>query len=136
MTELRKNCNNCRYREFHTIDCIPCQTCHKWDNWELNVERSEESKGLKYDNDKIRVDLVPPEVIIELGKILTYGANKYGPNNWKGLENFNDRYYGAVIRHLMAWRMGEEKDPESGEYHLSHAMTGLMFLVWKQFKKE
>lgn len=92
--------------------------------------------GLKYDTDKIRYDLVPPEVIRELAKILTYGANKYAANNWQGLDDFEARYTAALFRHLEAWRMGEREDPESGFRHLSHALCNLAFLVWKDWQDE
>ena len=37
--------------------------------------------GLKYDEGKPMLDLIPPEAIIAIGKVMTYGAMKYGPNN-------------------------------------------------------
>ena len=30
--------------------------------------------GLKYDDGKPRLDLVPPEAVMALGRVLTYGA--------------------------------------------------------------
>lgn len=88
------------------------------------------SDGKKYDNGKIRYDLIPPECLKELAKILTFGSEKYGANNWQNLENYNERYYSALMRHIEAWRSGEMHDPESGELHLSHAMCNVMFLLW------
>jgi hypothetical protein len=85
--------------------------------------------GLKYDQDKNRVDLIPPSAILAIGEILTYGSRKYGPNNWQKLDNGLDRFYGAAFRHLLAWRKGEKLDPESGISHLSHALTNLAFMV-------
>jgi hypothetical protein len=96
---------------------------------------SNKQGGVKYDGEKTRVDLIPPEIIIELGKCLTYGANKYGENNWQELERFEDRYYGAAIRHLLAWRSGESHDKESELSHLSHALTNLAFLIWNENRK-
>lgn len=90
------------------------------------------SEGLKFDSDKLRWDLLPIECVEEVVKILTFGANKYGPNNWKELEHFEDRYYAALMRHLVAWRTGEKTDNESGLNHLSHAMCNLMFLLWRE----
>ena len=37
-------------------------------------------------------------------------------------------YYDAVWRHLTAWYEGEDLDPDSGEHHIAHAMTGLAVL--------
>ena len=70
---------------------------------------------------------------MELGKVLTYGALKYSPNNWQNLDDFNNRYYAAALRHLMAWRSGQNFDEESSLLHLSHALCCLAFLTWKVF---
>lgn len=94
------------------------------------------SVGRKDDKLKTRLDLIPPEVIMEMGKVLTFGALKYSANNWQKLPDFNDRYYAAALRHLMAWRSGETFDQESGLLHLSHALTCLAFLTWKVFHSE
>lgn len=69
-------------------------------------------------------------------KILTYGAQKYGDNNWQNLEQFEDRYYAALMRHLVAWRKGEESDPESGLPHLAHVMANGLFLRWSELTIE
>jgi len=92
--------------------------------------------GKKFDTDKLRYDLIPPETIEELAKVLTHGAKKYAPDNWKNVEPFNDRYYSALMRHLEAWRKGEMIDPESGLNHLSHALTNVTFLLWKSQKQQ
>jgi len=92
--------------------------------------------GRKLDNDKNRLDLVIPSFIIGLGEVLTYGAKKYKSNNWQTLNDPVNRYYGAATRHLLAWRNGEAKDPESGIHHLLHAACNLMFLLWFENRKE
>ena len=84
--------------------------------------------GIKHDQGKLRYDLVPVEVEEALARVLTYGAEKYAPNNWRYVTNGTDRYYAALRRHLAAWRMGEELDPESGLPHLSHALACVAFL--------
>ena len=50
-------------------------------------------QGIKYDQDKDRWDLVPWSEFKEVVKVLTYGASKYGPENWKNVENPQDRYF-------------------------------------------
>lgn len=85
--------------------------------------------GMKHDQDKPRYDLIPPEAMNELAKVLTYGAEKYSPDNWMKVDDGIPRYYAAMQRHVEAWRSGEHTDPESGLTHLSHAMTCLSFLI-------
>lgn len=95
-------------------------------------------EGLKFDTGKLRWDLLPLECIEDCVKVLTMGANKYAPNNWQKVEGANERYYAALLRHLSAWRQGEEIDPESGVSHLGHIMCNVIFLSWleKQNKNE
>ncbi|MBW1931420.1 MAG: hypothetical protein JRI56_00035 [Deltaproteobacteria bacterium] len=89
--------------------------------------------GKKFDEGKNRLDLVPPEFIEAVGWVLTFGAKKYGPDNWKeGIET--DRIYGATMRHLMAWRRGEKTDSESGLSHLWHVACNLAFLIYFEQK--
>ena len=89
---------------------------------------------LKFDADKLRYELVPIEAIEEIAKVLTYGADKYKPNSWQLVEPFEDRYYAAAMRHIMAWRKGESIDLESKLNHLSHALCNIMFLLWKELQ--
>jgi hypothetical protein len=61
-------------------------------------------------------------------EILTFGAEKYEPDNWKHVPDSKRRYFDAMQRHLWAWKEGEQDDPETGKNHLAHAMCCLMFL--------
>lgn len=90
--------------------------------------------GRKYDQEKNRLDLIEPEFIESVGKVLTFGAQKYEPNNWQGVEDAEDRYYAAAMRHLIAYRKGEKIDPESGLSHLEHLACNVMFLL--HFERE
>ena len=38
---------------------------------------NDEVKGMKFDEGKLRFDLIPPEIELYLAEVLTYGANKY-----------------------------------------------------------
>ena len=62
-----------------------------------------------------------------LAKVLTFGASKYKPNNWKACSD-TGRYLAAAHRHLNAVIKGEQLDPETGLHHLDHVMCNLMFL--------
>lgn len=83
----------------------------------------------KYDQDKLRMDLIPVSAFTGLAEVLTMGAKKYGANSWQNLPDFNNRYYGALLRHLIAWRSGELIDQESGLSHLKHALANIAFLI-------
>jgi len=62
-----------------------------------------------------------------LAKVLTFGARKYKPNNWKECSD-TGRYLAAAHRHLNAKITGEDNDPETGLPHLDHMLCNLMFL--------
>lgn len=85
-------------------------------------------EGKKFDEGKPRYDLLAPELLEEVSKVLAFGAQKYGDRNWeKGMDWH--RPFGALMRHSWAWWKGEELDQESGLSHLSHAACNLMFLL-------
>lgn len=86
--------------------------------------------GLKHDVGKQRWDLLPWDAISRIVEVVTYGASKYAANNWQGVES--DRYFAALMRHLVAWRLGEPCDRESGLSHLAHAGCNIVFLLWKE----
>ena len=87
--------------------------------------------GIKYDQDKPRVELLPVEALEEIAKVLTFGAIKYNDNNWR--EGFQwSRIYGALLRHLFAFMRGEDYDKESGISHLGHMGACALFLITHQ----
>jgi len=86
--------------------------------------------GMKFDGDKLRYDLVHPECLREVVKVLTYGAKKYADDNWIKVDNANRRYYAAALRHIEAWRLGESSDTETGISHLAHSICCLLFLLY------
>lgn len=82
---------------------------------------------MKFSEHKPKYSLIPPKPIEGLAKVLTYGANKYKPNNWKKCKD-TSVYYDALMRHLEAHRRGIVFDDESGLPHLHHALCNLVFL--------
>lgn len=85
-------------------------------------------EGIKHDEGKLRIDLIPPEVIEALAITFAHGAKKYGECNWeKGMGV--SRLWAAAQRHLWAWWRGENKDGESGLNPLFHALASIAMLV-------
>ena len=84
--------------------------------------------GRKDDQDKIRMDLIPSELLIATATILTFGARKYSARNWEKGMSWG-RVYGALQRHLWAWWGGDNTDGETGHSHLWHAACCLCFLI-------
>jgi len=95
-----------------------------------NCKFHNKKNDLKFDHDKVKLDLIPIGPMMEIGKVLTYGAKKYKANSWQTVNDGINRYYAALLRHLFAWRSGESIDKESGLHHLSHMLCNAMFLCW------
>lgn len=91
-------------------------------------KESVESAGRKFDGDKLRYDLIPPLALDEMVKVLTFGAQKYDPDNWQKVPDSKRRYFAAAQRHLWKYQQGEKLDTESGIHHLAHAMCCIYFL--------
>jgi hypothetical protein len=84
----------------------------------------------KFDSGKVRMDLLPIRPLKDVAEILTYGADKYGSDNWReGKPIAHSRHYAGIQRHLMAYWSGEDLDPETGKSHLAHAACGLLFFL-------
>jgi hypothetical protein len=90
--------------------------------------------GRKFDGGKLRYGLLPPLALKATVEILTFGAEKYEPDNWKYVPDSKRRYFDAMQRHIWAWKEGEQDDPESGKNHLAHALCCLMFLYEHDIK--
>ena len=74
--------------------------------------------GSKNDAGKLRYDLIPPAPLAELAYVYTIGADKY--NDWNWLKGFDwNRLYASAQRHLQAWWMGTDRDPDDGQHPLS-----------------
>lgn len=84
--------------------------------------------GKKFDVGKPKLSLIPPAALVEIGKVLTLGAEKYAPGNWRKVRPWS-RYSDAALRHLYAWLAGEDQDQEWGLSHLAHAGCCILFLL-------
>lgn len=77
---------------------------------------------------KVRLELQPRVALAELGNVLTHGAAKYEPDNWRNCTDAQ-AYIGAIDRHLTAFVCGEQFDPDSGCHHLAALMANAAFLL-------
>lgn len=81
----------------------------------------------KKDAGKNQLRLLPHAALLGVGEVLTHGAEKYAPDNWRKVD-VRGRYYDAMLRHAFAWWNGEDTDPDSGLPHLDHMACCALFL--------
>ena len=83
--------------------------------------------GRKFDGEKPKMYLLPPKATVEVAKVLTFGAAKYDEDNWRYLDDAQNRYSVGALRHIFSHLDGELEDPETNLSHLAHAICCLMF---------
>lgn len=138
-----KLCIECKYSSVDG-DQAPCVTCDETgNNWVVKdkvigfIPCANNSatmstmvvEGVKFDNNKPQWSLMPWKALSQVVDVLTYGAKKYAPDNWKKVPNARQRYIDAGFRHLTAYAGGEKNDSETGLSHLAHATCCLLFLL-------
>lgn len=85
-------------------------------------------RGLRYNEGKIRYDLIPTFANEQFAKVLTEGAKKYADNNWK-LGMRWSKVLASLKRHIAAYESGEDYDKEDGILHTAHMICNTMFLT-------
>ena len=86
--------------------------------------------GVKHDQGKPQISLIPAEAIEGCAAALTFGANKYGKHNFRDGMHYS-RLLDACMRHILAYLRNEDLDPESGLSHIHHAMANLAMLEYQ-----
>lgn len=81
----------------------------------------------KNDQGKPDFTLIPQAALLEVAKVFTHGAEKYGVFNYSKGTTYR-RYVAAAHRHINQWLRGENID-ESGTNHLSNAIASLMMAL-------
>lgn len=84
-------------------------------------------KGLRDNAGKSRIDLVPSDVMLHVGKVLEMGAEKYDEHNWENGMAFS-KIVASLERHLAKWKAGEDFDDESKLHHADHILCNALFL--------
>jgi hypothetical protein len=85
--------------------------------------------GTKHDGSKPNLALTPIEAIWAMGESLSYGAKKYGDDNFReGLHV--RRQLAAALRHVYQALEVEDVDAESGCLHLGNAMASIAMAIY------
>jgi hypothetical protein len=98
--------------------------------------------GLRYDANKPMMHLLPPDALLALAEVYTkactpttmYPQGKYPKRNWERGMDWS-KVTDSLERHLMAFKMGEDKDRESGLLHAAHMAWNAMALLTYQLRK-
>jgi hypothetical protein len=85
-----------------------------------------DSLGIK----KVSITKLPMVGIAHGSHAMMYGADKYGPYNWRDNAVIASIYIDATMRHLMAWfDQKEELAQDSGVHHLGHVLANMAILL-------
>jgi len=78
--------------------------------------------------EKPKLSLIPQRSIIEVAKVMGYGANKYAKYNYSE-GAYQTTYTDAAQRHINKYLLNEDVDDESGLFHLAHAAACILMLL-------
>jgi hypothetical protein len=94
------------------------------------------SKAKRYNQDKPDWTLLDYHALEEVVKVMTFGKEKYGKDNWKGELDDINQHIESAFRHLVAMKEGEKYDEESGELHAAHLIANMMMYIHHLLKQE
>ena len=86
--------------------------------------------GAKDKFGKSSLSIIPLEPTLKVSRVFSYGAKKYGLNNWRKGHRQLD-LLDSCLRHVYSHIEGFDLDAESGLSHLSHAAANL-FIIMQQ----
>jgi hypothetical protein len=88
--------------------------------------------GLRYNDKKLRLDLVPPSLERAVATVLQQACerevNPYPERNWERGMPWS-KVEASLQRHLNAWRSGQDLDPETSLPHVWHLACNVAFLI-------
>ena len=73
--------------------------------------------GLRFNEEKNLLELLPHEWVWGLGDVMTQGSRKYEARNWERGMKWSIMV-GCALRHIFKFCVGERYDPETGCHHL------------------
>ena len=102
----------------------------------MGAEKSELAKG------KRRWTLIPWKMMGWIVDAMCSGLTKYKAESWKDVENGENYYYDALLRHITEYRealedgnVKKEFDDQSGLHHLAHAGCNSIIVLWFAFQR-
>ena len=87
-------------------------------------------KAMRFNEGKSQLSYIleAKDAIAGCADVLAFGAIKYDRGNWKkGLDK--DEIIDSLLRHLVAYKSGQEFDEDSGLHHLDHVTCNALFLA-------
>ncbi len=93
----------------------------------------ENDLGLRYNQGKSRVDLMPGDARLALGDVFRVGAEKYAPRNWEKGMSWGSMI-ASMLRHTFAFMAGEDYDKETGLLHTQHIAWNAVALLTYQLR--
>ena len=75
-------------------------------------EKMDLARGARFNSGKNQLQLIPEYALEQIGKVMTRGALKYAPNNWRKGMPWSE-VEASLQRHLLAYKDCEDFDPES-----------------------
>lgn len=103
--------------------------CNDYKRDEQEQEKMGKPQAARFNEGKVRMDLIPPVALEEIAKVYTYGTKKYSDDNWWKAFKWRKDTFGCIQRHLNKWLRGEQNDDESGLLHLAHAAWNCIALM-------
>jgi len=95
--------------------------------------------GAKLDLGKPRLALVLgafARALWAVGEVGTFGANKYSPNGWLSVPEWEERYRNAEWRHILKEAMGQEDDEETNLLHAAHHAWNALATLEKMLREK
>lgn len=129
---------------YYAGDLAYCLDCKKR-FWLSKIKASDEKPGksakepeqeAKADDGKMRISIVPLQIISDIAEVREYGIAKYkDPDNWRRVEI--ERYANALFRHFAAFLHDPRSaDAESGLAHYKHMACNMAFICALMAEKD